>query len=167
MSSPKYRNFGSRQSSPKARFPNLLDNLNKFYELCGENDSEAARRIGVKPQDFSGWRKGEHLPSRLARRGIAVVLGISENDLLYGSVGEGAAHYAKKFSKDAGEIAVRIQRLRDEKDHKLIALLDGLLDFLEEMVEHRQKKIGGRSSPTGGGIETDPRVIEWELKGDE
>lgn len=71
-----------------ARFPALRANLNKFWELCDRNDSEAARRLRVKPQQFNEWRKGEHNPTLAARQHIAARLGVSEHALLYEPVGE-------------------------------------------------------------------------------
>jgi transcriptional regulator with XRE-family HTH domain len=135
-----------------ARFPALLENLNKFWELCGQNDSEAARRLGVKAQQFSVWRKGQTTPSNPARKHIAAVLRVSEDALLYGKIshphinpmgGDPDEDYDKPIGKSARNRARLIHDVKElvrEADDEVIDALLRNVKIFRRAVEKEKKQ---------------------------
>jgi len=117
---------------PAARFPGLIKSLNHFYELCGQNESEAARRLGVAPAQFHVWRKGTNAPTKTSRREIARVIGISEDALMEGRVEEIAEPYGQaRLSRKAQRLIARFEKLLESGDDRLLEHFDGQIDYIE------------------------------------
>jgi len=129
---------------PAPRFPAFVQNLNKFYELCGENDSEAARRLRVAPQQFNEWRKGEHAPSGAARKHIAAILGMDEHLLMYGElkISEINEESYRQFRRRA--IDEDTQKLLDEilesGDKEILGHLKRQVALLKDLLDFRRGK---------------------------
>lgn len=136
MSSKNFRKSEGPTGVSAPRFPAFVKNINSFYELCGSNDSEAARRLGVKPQQFNEWRKGDHAPSSGMRKHIAAMLKMDEHELMHGHLevkdGDPIWHRGKRdreteqildelLSSDDDEIMRHLKRQ--------VLLLKDLLDF--------------------------------------
>lgn len=111
---------GSGIGASAFKFPHFVENITKYYELCGENESEVGRRLDVKPQLVNRWRIGKNAPTKASRFKIASVLGISEYELMYGeaAIREPTGAYGFKLSARGERLMKRLARLlAGDDDH--------------------------------------------------
>lgn len=142
MSRKNSKNYGDGKSAPTPRFPKFVENINKFYNLCNENESEAARRIGVAPQLFNHWRTGENAPSRAARASIAAKLGTSESELFHGDmvVTEDPAAYGPKLPRAAKKALEQFDVLIKSGDDEIVGHLERQINLLWDLYTRRKQQ---------------------------
>jgi len=116
--------------------------MNKFYELCGSNESEAARRLGVKSALFHRWRTGENVPTPLSRPTIAQTLGISVDELMHGdaAVKEDPARYGPKLSRTGQRAVERFDALIKSGDEEITKHIERQIDLWWDLYEGRTKQ---------------------------
>lgn len=173
MSSKYFRKSERRISPTYLKYPQLLENIKKIYTICGENKSEAARRIGVKPQIFDEWFEGRSAPSTAARRAIANAFGVDTNTLVHGHIEDPPAEYQKKpLDKQRRKL---VQLAMEIAEHGEDRFIDHLVDQIGFLNEAMQKKKAApddddktRNSATTAAMYTidEPEVyVTRELKG--
>lgn len=134
VSSRKYKPVGERIGVPIAKFPKLLDNIQKIYELCGENKSEAARRIGVSPQLFDRWLHGS-IPSASARKSIAASFKIDQYTLEHGEIGnESPADYKAPPSRADQRYFDALEDILNSDDHEVVSHIKRQLLILRKRI---------------------------------
>lgn len=122
-----------------AKFPAFVRNMNNFYELCGNNESEAARRLGVKAALFHRWRIGENAPTKLSRPEIARVLGVNVHELMYGAgaVNEDTVEYERPLTRAQKKALATVDDLIKSGDEEILKHLEQQIDLLWELYKRR------------------------------
>lgn len=154
MSSRKFRKSEKGISATYAKYPQLLENIKQIYKICGENKSEAARRIGVKPQIFDEWVEGRSAPSTAARKAIASRFGVDQYTLEHGSIADPPAEYKKPLDKQRQRLIELALEIAERGEDRVVKHLIDSIGFLQEASQRNKPPQGGGGSASGGGTAT-------------
>lgn len=96
----------------------LADRIRQAREAAGLNQSDLARRLGVKPQSVNQWERGKTRPGMRRLEKIASVLGVSAAEL----VGEDSAAASGQRSDEVALIHAYRRLPADRKSTALRVL---------------------------------------------
>lgn len=144
MSSRKFRKSEKGISATYAKYPQLLENIKQIYKICGENKSEAARRIGVKPQIFDEWVEGRSAPR----------FGVDQYTLEHGSIADPPAEYKKPLDKQRQRLIELALEIAERGEDRVVKHLIDSIGFLQEASQRNKPPQGGGGSASGGGTAT-------------
>jgi transcriptional regulator with XRE-family HTH domain len=113
--------------------------LNKVYVLCGENDSEVARRLNISHPRWQYWRKGQHVPDAANLDRICRTFNLSV--VVSGRVSEVAAEYGKTLDKQCAALLKEVTDLVEdvETDQDVIDHLRKQINFLRQVPRGSKK----------------------------